>query len=125
MSTTAPDRCPSCGISYGYHLAGCAALSDGVNEEAPTATLTFHPFPQVQPPGGKELLLITSSKVFRKGDLYGGKQWRIDGDPGWNGKEYEYALKSLSDVIFWAELPDAVTLANHLGVRVEGGTSNE
>jgi Lar family restriction alleviation protein len=75
-------------------------------------TLRFHPFPEVQPPAKYPLLLITSSKVFRLGDLYGGKQWRIDGDPGWNGKEYEYALKSLNDVIFWAELPDAVALAN-------------
>lgn len=23
--TAEPDRCPSCGIGYGYHLAGCAA----------------------------------------------------------------------------------------------------
>ena len=88
------------------------------------AELKFHPFPDVQPPGGKELLLITTSKVFRRGDLYGGKQWRIDGDPGWNGKEYEYALKSLSDVIYWAELPDAVALVNDERLLQQGTVSN-
>jgi hypothetical protein len=106
-----PDDLPE--LAVNALLAAGGAL-----DRPPSVTLTFHPFPQVQPPGGKELLLITSSKVFRKGDLYGGKQWRIEGDPGWNGKEYEYALKSLSDVIFWAELPDVAALANHSGAAL-------
>lgn len=87
-----------------------------------SATLRFHPFPQRQPPGGKELLLVTTSKVFRKGDLYRGEQWRTDADPGWNGKEYEYALKSLGDVIYWSELPDAVALANAAESRPASGS---
>lgn len=76
------------------------------------ADLTFHAFPETQPPGGKELLLITTSKVFRKGDLYSG-QWRTEGDH-WSATQgaYVYVLRNLTDVIYWAELPDAVVLVN-------------
>jgi hypothetical protein len=86
-----------------------ATSSEGLTE----VKLRFHPFPQVQPSSGKQLLLITTSKVFWKGDLYGGKQWRTDSD-GWSATQgkYMHALNNLSDVIFWAELPDAVALVN-------------
>jgi hypothetical protein len=30
------DRCPSCGIRYGYHLASCHALSDGAEAREPS-----------------------------------------------------------------------------------------
>jgi hypothetical protein len=86
------------------------------------ADLIFHPFPEVQPPAGRELMLITSSKVFRKGDLYGGKQWRTESDH-WSATQgaYVHVLKNLSDVIYWAELPDAVALVNDAR-RVRGGS---